>query len=130
MVSVKGAVKELQLTVFPLVVHVPAGDTELTLNPDGNLSTRVFASVQVTSGVMHRAVMVKVIRCPTVTVLGVAILSKHKPALQGSCARACCVQSSIAPLTTSTTTAANADSTMVLRIPIGLPSLAISYLFP
>jgi hypothetical protein len=46
MVSVKGAVgldeRCPHVTVFPLVLHVPAGATELTVNPDGNRSLREF----------------------------------------------------------------------------------------
>ena len=93
MVSVKGAVgleKRLNpehVTVFPLVVHSLLGSlssTESMVNSDGNWSTRGELKLVLQPGALkgHRSEMVKVMGSPTVTVPGVAVLSRQSSALQ------------------------------------------------
>src|SRR5215208_551549 len=84
MVTVKGWV-EVKVTsghvtvlvfTFVLIVHWKLGSlssTDTILNPDGSSSTRAPKAKHVL--IAHRSVMVKVIRSPTVTVLGFAVLS-------------------------------------------------------
>src|SRR5215217_1562557 len=139
MVSVKGAVGVKSrmpghVTVFPLVVHWMSGSlssTESTAKPDGSWSTREEVSRQ--RGLLtHRCVMVKVICSPTLTVLGVATLSRQKFVLQVggvSCAWAGLpIPNSIAPPTKSKATAAattNAASILLIATScISLPFLS------
>jgi len=80
MVTVKGWVEVKvtsgHVTVFTFVLHWKLGSlssTDSILNPDGSSSTRAPKAKHVL--IAHRSVMVKVIRSPTVTVLGFAVLS-------------------------------------------------------